>query len=301
MPVIFETVPMPTSVAAAQSAFRSGAAAKWRWEPVARIDGAWGLCPLEWLALEVALRGSCGDPFPTQVPPYSDEGVSAMRQLSRSMVRFLDDDVATFRALLTGATHGWAPMYAENEDEDGDIRSVESVAADLQMLGEWIELHRVADRVNYARHALDAFRAACAIATASNSLLRQRFVPQPRPISAPIRWQTSGVEGFDTFERASIEGGDVDVLFSSGWQYRIPGSFVSEVERGAPLTSVECISDGAALRFYFANGEESDLSGPYLLRVCEPLYEEFGMMMPWRRAIVERWLATRSFRISPPT
>jgi hypothetical protein len=272
------------------------------------IRSPWGLIPVDWLALNIALAGECASAFPVGEPPYTMAGEAAFKRLlNLSAVyrdRVDDEGRARFGNLLLTASDRFLPGAAAGPDwTDGSVFGLRDETAEL--------IRVVAAQPSFdgseTLAMMHALLAACETAVVRGESLRLRFVPDPRPAGAPIRPATAPLEGFSAIRRVRLDAAAeaVEIAFASGFAYRIPAAFIGEIEgfdRRRRLVAARQTGALPLVQLQFEHEEPVEWTWESVLTLCEPAYTEFAHVAARKRSVIVDWMSRLpSFRLTEPS
>lgn len=144
-----------------------------------------------------------------------------------------------------------------------------------------------------------ALHEAAALAAAEHRALRLRFVPQERPADAPVLPYTASVEGFSKVIDVKIVDDAVVMTMASLYEYSADRGFICEFEGfdgAARLREAIILYDGAAIRGQMDDGSSFEWQWSLILKICEPLFAEFGELEAPRRRILDKWRGVGALR-----
>ena len=223
--------------------------------PYAVIASAWNLCPLEWVALRLALEGAVIDEFPAQYAPHSEEGEAAFRRFLQFLTDYEDraeaGEVMRFPRLLSGDGQTWLP----DEGAPELLQELEEIVSVVAVDGD-------------ARAQAVLLMDACRAAMEMGRVVTLSAVASPRPADAPVRPYSASIEGFSTIEAAEMVGDRAVVWLASGYVYAIPRAFIARSAGRADDAAfrIETVARGA-VRFVFGEGDRLDWTGETILRL----------------------------------
>lgn len=274
------------------------------WSQHSLLEDRWGLIPLYWEALHVELYGAPAEKrFPASLPPYSVEGEAAMMSYLAVHVTYEDavDDGAgpKFPHLLLSTESVYLAAAVAPEDWDRPwFGAVATLANETRRL---LDILRGLGPASLPYQQASTLHEAAARAAAERRALRLRFVPGERLADAPVLPYTASVEGFDRVIDVKIAHDAVVMTMASLYEYSADRGFICEFEGfdgEARLHEATILYDGAVIRGEMDDGSSFEWQWSLILKICEPLFAEFGDLEAPRRRILDKWRGVGALRRS---